>query len=140
MSFQPDPNMHWTEPFVRHVFAVIRGTVAPGFCTEALEEVRKTVDDLRLLTEWAEEKLEISTNPSLKVPAGAVSRRVTGSPRVYSINRMCKALLWKSLQAWRWSSFLTGLHGPGSSNQVAMPIPRWTPNLRKDSCSSRSTA
>lgn len=68
MSFQPDPNMHWTEPFVRHIFAVIRGAVAPGFCTEALEEVRKIVDDLRLLTEWAEEKLGSFYKPFFEGP------------------------------------------------------------------------
>ena len=51
MTFQIDESLHWTEHYVRHGFAVVRGLVDRGFCEEAFAEVSNMVGDERPATE-----------------------------------------------------------------------------------------
>lgn len=56
MTYQIDTSMHWTEHFVEYGFAVAKGLVKRDFCNEALEQVKKIVDDPRPLDQWSSEK------------------------------------------------------------------------------------
>lgn len=54
--FQIDESLHWTDHFVEHGFAVVRGLVDPTFCAEAVERIKVLVDDPRPLDQWTVEK------------------------------------------------------------------------------------
>lgn len=52
MSFQVDSSLHWTDHYVEHGFAVVKGAARPAFVEEALAEVRQLGGAEKPLSEW----------------------------------------------------------------------------------------
>jgi len=63
MSFVVDTSIPFTEHFVRHGFAVLPGLVDPAFCAEALDEIRRLIEDRRPLDTWTIDKPGIVNVP-----------------------------------------------------------------------------
>jgi hypothetical protein len=47
-----DPDLEWTEHYVRYGFGVVRQVVGHDFCGELLQDVRRLVGDERPLNDW----------------------------------------------------------------------------------------
>tara|TARA_B100000809_G_scaffold220448_1_gene228181 strand:- start:675 stop:1556 length:882 start_codon:yes stop_codon:yes gene_type:complete len=56
MTFKLDTSLHWTDHFVEHGFAVLKGLVDTTYCKEAIERVKELFDDPRPLDQWTVEK------------------------------------------------------------------------------------
>ena len=51
----PEPDLHWTDHYVKYGFAVRRGLVDRAFCARALDEVRSMLGQTLPLNEWTRE-------------------------------------------------------------------------------------
>lgn len=57
MTSFPEPNLHWTDHYVKHGFAVLPRLVDPEFIAEALEEVERLVGNGLPLEQWTSENV-----------------------------------------------------------------------------------
>jgi len=66
MTFQIDESLDWTEHYVRHGMAVVRGLVDRTFCEEALAQVRRLVGEDRPTAQWTRRDGQALNDPDAR--------------------------------------------------------------------------
>ena len=82
MTFQLDESLHWTDHFVEYGFSVVKGLVDRSFCEEAVEQIKKIVDDPRPLDQWTSEKPGALHEPFRVARSDPVLEKIYEQPAV----------------------------------------------------------
>ncbi|MBI2193042.1 MAG: hypothetical protein HYU36_13775 [Planctomycetes bacterium] len=91
MKFCTEPDLYWTEHYVKYGFAVVKGLVDRAFISEALEEIKRLVASPLPLTQWTKDHITIPNGS-----ANPVLARVYDQPGV----RSAIAEMFGSLDEW----------------------------------------
>jgi hypothetical protein len=88
LQFAVDTSIPFTEHFVKYGFAVLKGLVDRSFCADAVDEIRRIVDDERPLEQWTTEKPGVASKAFFDDPGrdeptkNSILEKVFDQPRL----------------------------------------------------------